>query len=104
MEDSAHEFYSCGEDAVVFHIDVREPKANKLVNGAMLYSDNCLNRIPCCKIYPMRCCVFCRLCVTKEGNDKVALYSIHANPFKSHEFCTGGRDQYIRSVNLSVVK
>lgn len=37
-----------------------------------------------------------KLVVTKENDTKVALYSIHSNPVNSYEFCTGGRDHYIR--------
>lgn len=40
---------------------------------------------------------FCfRLCVTRENNHKIELYSIHANPFKPYEFVVGGRDYYVR--------
>ncbi|XP_033757845.1 DDB1- and CUL4-associated factor 8-like [Pecten maximus] len=63
--DSPHVFLSCGEDAVVYEIDLREDKSNKLV-------------------------------LTKEGEKKVPLYSIHSNPANSMEFCVGGRDHYIR--------
>lgn len=63
--DSPHVFLSCGEDAIVYEIDLREDKANKLV-------------------------------LTKEGEKKVPLYSIHSNPANSMEFCVGGRDHYIR--------
>lgn len=65
LQDSSHEFYSCGEDAAVFEIDLRTEKPNKL-------------------------------CITKEGDTRVPLYSVHANPFKTWEFCVGGRDHYIR--------
>lgn len=65
LSDSSHVFYSCGEDAVIFEIDLRQDKPNKL-------------------------------CVAKENNRKVELYSIHANPFKSQEFVVGGRDYYVR--------
>lgn len=37
-----------------------------------------------------------RLVVTKENEAKVPLYSIQSNPCHSNEFCTGGRDHYIR--------
>ncbi|OWF53833.1 DDB1- and CUL4-associated factor 8-like [Mizuhopecten yessoensis] len=63
--DSPHVFLSCGEDAIVYQIDLREDKSNKLV-------------------------------LTKEGEKKVPLYSIHSNPANSMEFCVGGRDHYIR--------
>nr|KAG5689323.1 hypothetical protein BaRGS_018866 [Batillaria attramentaria] len=54
-----------------------------------------------------------RLVVTKENEAKVPLYSIQSNPCNSYEFCTGGRDHYIRiydkrkiaeAVNGGVVK
>ncbi|XP_060086234.1 DDB1- and CUL4-associated factor 8-like [Ylistrum balloti] len=63
--DSPHVFLSCGEDAIVYEIDLREDKSNKLV-------------------------------LTKEGEKKVPLYSIHSNPANSMEFCVGGRDHFIR--------
>lgn len=65
LQDSTHVFYSSGEDAVTFQVDLREEKPTKL-------------------------------CITKENDKKIALYSIHANPFKTHEFCVGGRDHFIR--------
>ena len=37
-----------------------------------------------------------RLAITKEGDKKIPLYSIHSNPANSYEFCVGGRDHYIR--------
>ncbi|XP_064651323.1 DDB1- and CUL4-associated factor 8-like [Lineus longissimus] len=37
-----------------------------------------------------------KLHLTKEGDRKIALYSIHSNPSNSYEFCVGGRDHYIR--------
>ena len=47
MEDSAHEFYSCGEDAVVFHVDVREPKANKFDFFFLIASLNSIYYLVC---------------------------------------------------------
>ena len=29
LQDSSHVFYSCGEDAVVFEMDLRQDKPNK---------------------------------------------------------------------------
>jgi WD repeat-containing protein 42A len=65
VHDSAHVFYTCGEDAVTLRVDLRENKPTK-----------------------------CYMC--KEGQRKIPLYSIHANPFNSFEHVVGGRDQYIR--------
>ena len=48
------------------------------------------------------CAVCIRLCVTKENSRRVELYSVHANPFKSFEFCVAGRDHFVRSVCCSV--
>ena len=31
LSDSSHVFYSCGEDAVVFQVDLRQDKPNKYV-------------------------------------------------------------------------
>ncbi|KAL8625325.1 hypothetical protein ACOMHN_044468 [Nucella lapillus] len=54
-----------------------------------------------------------RLVTTKENDSKVPLYSIHSNPSNPFEFCTGGRDPYVRvydkrkineNVNGGVVK
>ena len=33
-----------------------------------------------------------------EKGKKVPIYSIHNNPNKTNQFCTAGRDQYIRKV------
>lgn len=37
LEDSSHVFYSCGEDAVVFEIDLRQEKPNKYVMLITVY-------------------------------------------------------------------
>ncbi|ELU09524.1 hypothetical protein CAPTEDRAFT_156303 [Capitella teleta] len=37
-----------------------------------------------------------KLGFTKENNSRLPLYSIHANPSKSHEYCVGGRDHFLR--------
>lgn len=63
--DSPHVFLSCGEDALVYGVDLREEKPNKLA-------------------------------LTKEGDKRIPLYSIHSNPGNSFEFCVGGRDHFIR--------
>ncbi|XP_077985524.1 DDB1- and CUL4-associated factor 8-like [Glandiceps talaboti] len=63
--DSAVNFLSCGEDSLVYSIDLREDKPSKLVS-------------------------------TKEGDKKVALYSIFINPNNTHEFAVGGRDHFVR--------
>lgn len=63
--DSPHVFLSCGEDALVYGIDLRVEKPNKLA-------------------------------LTKEGERKIPLYSIHSNPVNSFEFCVSGRDHFIR--------
>ncbi|XP_070551794.1 DDB1- and CUL4-associated factor 8-like [Ptychodera flava] len=63
--DSGVNFLSCGEDSLVFSLDLREDKPTKLVS-------------------------------TKEGDKKVALYTIFSNPMNTHEFAVGGRDHFVR--------
>ncbi|KAI8505666.1 DDB1- and CUL4-associated factor 8 [Branchiostoma belcheri] len=64
--DSNCTFLTCGEDAVVFQIDLRDDKpATKLLT-------------------------------TKENDRKLALYTIFTNPVNSHEFSVGGRDHWVR--------
>lgn len=63
--DSPHVFLSCGEDALVYGVDLREEKPTKLA-------------------------------LTKEGDKRIPLYSIHSNPGNSFEFCVSGRDHFIR--------
>ncbi|XP_072049225.1 DDB1- and CUL4-associated factor 8-like [Amphiura filiformis] len=64
--DSPVEFLSCGEDAAVFGIDLRDTlRPNKLVT-------------------------------VKESDKKVALYTIFVNPVNTNEFAVGGRDHYVR--------
>eukprot|EP00794_Sanderia_malayensis_P010923 gene10923-12084_t len=63
---SPHVLLSCGEDAVVFSLDLRDPKPNKL------------------------------FCLHNEKNRKIPLYSIFINPSNFNEFAVGGRDQFAR--------
>ena len=37
-----------------------------------------------------------KLCIVKDDDKKVPLYSIDTNPYKSYEFCVAGRSQQIR--------
>jgi WD repeat-containing protein 42A len=39
---------------------------------------------------------FLRLLYVKDGERKIALYSIHMNPLNNNEFCVSGRDNYVR--------
>jgi WD repeat-containing protein 42A len=32
----------------------------------------------------------------RDGDRKIALYSIHMNPLNCNEFCVSGRDNYVR--------
>lgn len=64
--DSPHVFLSCGEDALVYGIDLRQDKPNKLT------------------------------VTVNDDLRKIPLYSIHSNPANSFEFCVGGRDHFIR--------
>ena len=61
----AHVVLSCGEDAHVYHIDVREPSPNRIL--------------------------ICR----NAQDRKVPLYSIHSDPDRPHLFCVSGRDTYV---------
>jgi len=63
---SPHIFLTCGEDAVVYSIDLREAKPQKL------------------------------FCLHNEKHRKVPLYSIFMNPTNMNEFAVGGRDQFAR--------
>nr|XP_044996454.1 DDB1- and CUL4-associated factor 8-like [Jaculus jaculus] len=64
--DSPFKFLSCGEDGVVFNIDLRQsPPASKVV-------------------------------VTKENEKKVGLYAICTNPANIYQFGVGGQDQFVR--------
>ncbi|XP_001632024.3 DDB1- and CUL4-associated factor 8 isoform X2 [Nematostella vectensis] len=59
-------FFTCGEDGVVFQVDLREDKAHKLF---------------CCRA---------------SEHKKVPLYTIYVNPSNINEFAVGGRDQFAR--------
>ncbi|KAJ9586608.1 hypothetical protein L9F63_019801, partial [Diploptera punctata] len=37
-----------------------------------------------------------KLLHVKDGDKKIALYSIHSNPLNNNEFCVSGRDNYVR--------
>ena len=63
---SANVLKTAGEDATVFNIDLREPKAEKI------------------------------LTIHNESSRKVALYTIDINPSNSLEFVVGGRDLWAR--------
>uniref|UniRef100_A0A8C5KSX1 Uncharacterized protein n=1 Tax=Jaculus jaculus TaxID=51337 RepID=A0A8C5KSX1_JACJA len=64
--DSPSKFLTCGEDGVVFKIDLRQsPPASKVV-------------------------------VTKENEKKVGLYAICTNPANIYQFGVGGQDQFVR--------
>lgn len=48
-----------------------------------------------------KCLLYFRLTVTVNDDlRKIPLYSIHSNPANSFEFCVGGRDHFIRYVNM----
>ncbi|XP_044245349.1 DDB1- and CUL4-associated factor 8-like [Ursus arctos] len=64
--DSPFKFLTSGEDAVVFAIDLRQDRPAS------------------------------RVVVTKEGEKKVGLYTIHVNPANTYQFAVGGRDQFVR--------
>nr|XP_044996420.1 DDB1- and CUL4-associated factor 8-like [Jaculus jaculus] len=64
--DSPFKFLTCGEDGVVFSIDLRQsPPASQLL-------------------------------VAKENDTNVGLYTIYMNPAKIYQFAVGGEDQYVR--------
>lgn len=41
-----------------------------------------------------------RALTVKQGAKKIPLYTIHINPSNKNEFAVGGRDKYLRSVDL----
>ena len=61
------------------------------INAGVFFTHNL-----CINIFHLFHTLCCRLCVTKENDRKVPLYSIHTHPIHTHEFCVGGRDPYIR--------
>jgi len=66
LADDQYLVLSAGEDGKVISVDTREQKADSL------------------------------LLLKDEKDKKIPIYSIHNNPMKTHEFCTAGRDTYIR--------
>lgn len=68
LSDSPHVFLSGGEDAVVFNIDVRKPKADKLLT----------------------------IKVQEPRRRVVPIYSVDASPASPELFCTSGRDKMVR--------
>lgn len=66
VPDSPFQFLTSGEDAVVFAIDLRQN-------------------------YPAS-----KLVVTRERDQKVALYAIFLNPANIYQFAVGGQDQFVR--------
>jgi WD repeat-containing protein 42A len=67
LSGNPHVFLSCGEDALVYEIDLREDQPKKLVTVR-----------------------------GEEKHRKVPLYTIFSNPTNINEFATAGRDQYAR--------
>lgn len=65
--DSCNLFLSCGEDGVVFEIDLRQQSPAKILTVK----------------HPNR-------------NYKLPLYSICSNPFDTYQFIVSGKDQYVR--------
>ncbi|CAD5121493.1 DgyrCDS9998 [Dimorphilus gyrociliatus] len=45
-----------------------------------------------------------KLLIVKEESKLMPLYSIHANPMNSNEFCVGGKDPYIRVFDRRKIK
>jgi len=66
IKDAPFLVLSAGEDGQVISVDMREQQAEKL------------------------------MLLKNEKGKKVPIYSIHNNPNKTNQFCTAGRDQYIR--------
>lgn len=64
--DSSNLFLSCGEDAVVYEIDLREEQVHKIAT------------------------------VKNSRDTKVPLYSVSSNSRNTYEFCVAGKDQYVR--------
>ena len=65
--DSSNMFLSCGEDAVVFEIDLRQPTPARVLT-VRNFNRNC----------------------------KIPLYSISSNPFDTYQFAVAGKDPYVR--------
>lgn len=65
--DSSNLFLSCGEDGVVFEIDLRQDAPAKILTVR-----------------------------THGRNYKLPLYSVHSNPSDTYQFCVVGRDPFIR--------
>jgi WD repeat-containing protein 42A len=65
--DSCNLFLSCGEDGVVYEIDLRQSTPAKILNVKNLDSSN-----------------------------KLPLYSISSNPSNTYQFVVAGKDQYLR--------
>jgi len=63
---SQHLLLSAGEDGQVLQVDTREQKPDKI------------------------------LLLRNEKDKKIPIYSIHSNPSNGAQFCTAGRDQFIR--------
>lgn len=70
--DSSNMFLSCGEDAVVYEIDLRQQTPARILT-VKNYNRNC----------------------------KLPLYSISNNPFDTYQFAVAGKDPYIRYVFFS---
>ncbi|CAF5142112.1 unnamed protein product, partial [Rotaria magnacalcarata] len=60
------DIFSCGEDGIVFHVDIRENKSNKILS------------------------------VSSEPMNSLPLYSIELNRNNQNEFVIAGMDPYIR--------
>ena len=65
--DSSNMFLSCGEDAVVYEIDLRQSTPARVLT-VKNFNRNC----------------------------KLPLYSISSNPFDTYQFAVAGKDPYIR--------
>jgi len=66
VQDTDYQILSAGEDGQVISVDIREQSSDKL------------------------------LLLKNAKGRKVPIYSIHNNPGNSNQFCTAGREQYIR--------
>jgi len=66
LPDCPYVVLSAGEDGKVLSVDIREPKPDRI------------------------------LLLKNEKDKKVPIYSIHTNPSNGLQFCTAGREQYVR--------
>ncbi|OQV12587.1 DDB1- and CUL4-associated factor 8 [Hypsibius exemplaris] len=76
--DASHCVLTCGEDAVVYNVDIREAKSNKTLTVMEKIGESRYNKVP--------------------------LYSVHSNPLNACQFIVSGYDRFVRSYDQRFVK